>query len=130
MAEGALGKKSGAVVASAQEQDALQPRHSWQASAGTPQASIKPKDLSASSQQNRFHVADTAARNQLIDIKGVNLSIGHKDLLQETHVQLQAGVCAPRHMNKFVACATLFRAVEHPSMHSEPRLAPATRKVS
>ena len=103
MVKGTHGKKSGAVAASAQEQDALQPHHSWQARPGTPQASIKPKHLSASSQQNRFHVADTASSNQLIDIKGVNLSIGHKDLLQDTHVQLQAGVL-------LVICTRLLRA--------------------
>lgn len=68
-----------------------------------PQASKQPQDLSASSQQSRFHIADTAASHQLVDIKGVNLSIGQRDLLQDAHIQLQAGMI---HMSSSMLLST------------------------
>lgn len=124
MAKRAHGKKAGALAASAEQTDNLQPADSWHKRPSTSQASIKPKGLSAFSQQSRFHVADTAASNQLIDIKGVNLSVGHRDLLQDAHVQLQAGVhlvACPIHLSGYIAAIlTPFHDVECPYMRSAP----------
>lgn len=84
-------KKEGALPAETEQLAQL----SSPAPSAAPQASIRPKELSSSSQQSRFHVADTAASNQLIDIKAVNVSVGPRDLLQDAHVQLQAGMTVP-----------------------------------
>lgn len=57
-----------------------------------PASQIAPVEITAYSQQSRFHRETFDANNTDIDIKGVNISVNNKELLVDAHLRFKPGM--------------------------------------